>query len=59
MSIAFPLRRRPSNNRPVWDEQPSAAWHAGRGAVLTLMVAAVLVPLWIVVVTAPARSPTG
>jgi multiple sugar transport system permease protein/putative aldouronate transport system permease protein len=51
MSITFPLRQRRNSNRPVWDEQPTAAGQAGKGATLTLVVAAVLVPLWIIVVT--------
>jgi ABC-type glycerol-3-phosphate transport system permease component len=51
MTTTVPLRQRRSNKRPVWDEQPSAAGSTGKGAALTLVVAAVLVPLWIIVVT--------
>jgi putative aldouronate transport system permease protein len=53
MSITFPVRQRRTRTqlRPSWDEQPSAAGQAGKGAVLALVVAAVLVPLWIIVVT--------
>ncbi|NUO41077.1 MAG: carbohydrate ABC transporter permease [Streptomyces sp.] len=51
MSTAYPLHRRRSTKRPVWDDQPSAAGTTGRTAALALVVAAVLVPLWIIVVT--------
>lgn len=51
MSIAFPLRRRRTSKRPVWDEQPSLAGQFGKGTVLTLVIGVVLVPLWIIVVT--------
>ncbi|MEU9918810.1 carbohydrate ABC transporter permease [Streptomyces sp. NPDC051001] len=51
MSATVPLRQRRSSNRPVWDEEPTAAGRAGKGVALTLMVAAVLLPLWIIVVT--------
>ncbi|GID92975.1 carbohydrate ABC transporter permease [Amorphoplanes digitatis] len=42
-------RRHPS--RPAWEEEPGAATQAARGTVLTLVVLAVLVPLWVVLVT--------
>lgn len=51
MTITLPVRQRRSSDRPVWEEQPSAAGQAGKGTVLTVVVAAVLVPLWIIVVT--------
>ncbi|MFF1301897.1 carbohydrate ABC transporter permease [Streptomyces sp. NPDC058307] len=51
MSVSLPLRQRRSGNRPVWDEEPTTAGRAGRGVALTGMIAAVLVPLWIIVVT--------
>ncbi|MFC4505216.1 MULTISPECIES: carbohydrate ABC transporter permease [Streptomyces] len=50
MSTAVPLRQR-SGKRPVWAERPSAAGTTGKSAALTLVVAIVLVPLWIIVVT--------
>ncbi|MEO3746621.1 carbohydrate ABC transporter permease [Plantactinospora sp. B5E13] len=37
--------------RPVWEEPPSAVGQASRGAVLTGVVLAVLIPLWVVLVT--------
>lgn len=51
MSIDFPARQRRSSNRPIWAERPSVAGQSGKGAVLALVVAAVLVPIWIIVVT--------
>jgi multiple sugar transport system permease protein/putative aldouronate transport system permease protein len=38
-------------SRPVWEEKPHAAAQTVKGGVLILVVAAVLVPLWIVVLT--------
>lgn len=43
-----PVRR---GNRPAWEEKPNAATQTVKGGVLILVVAAVLVPLWIVVLT--------
>lgn len=37
--------------RPSWEEPPSPAGQAARGVTLTGVVAVVLVPLWIIVVT--------
>jgi putative aldouronate transport system permease protein len=37
--------------RPVWDEPPTAAGQAGKGVVLFLVLAAILVPLYSVVLT--------
>ncbi|MDK1472417.1 carbohydrate ABC transporter permease [Streptomyces sp. 549] len=37
--------------RPVWEEQPTPPGLAGKGVLLTLACAAVLFPLWVVVVT--------
>ncbi|MPY56938.1 carbohydrate ABC transporter permease [Streptomyces spongiae] len=51
MSTAVPLRQRRSDKRPVWEEPPTAATTTGKSAALTLVAAAVLVPLWIIVVT--------
>ncbi|WP_377268630.1 carbohydrate ABC transporter permease [Peterkaempfera sp. SMS 1(5)a] len=51
MTTTLPLRQRRSSNRPVWDEQSSVAGRTGKGAVLTVVIAAVVVPLWIIVVT--------
>ncbi|MEU6555336.1 carbohydrate ABC transporter permease [Streptomyces sp. NPDC046915] len=51
MSTAHALHGRRSAKRPVWDEQPSAAGTTGKSTALALVAAAVLVPLWIIVVT--------
>jgi putative aldouronate transport system permease protein len=51
MSITFPLRTRRTSNRPAWEDRPSVAGHTTKGVILALVVAAVLVPLWIIVVT--------
>ncbi|GAB3664486.1 carbohydrate ABC transporter permease [Streptomyces sparsus] len=37
--------------RPSWEEQPGPTGLAGKGVLLTLVCAAVLFPLWVVVVT--------
>lgn len=37
--------------RPVWEEQPRVAGNAGKGVVLFLVLAAILVPVYSVVVT--------
>lgn len=37
--------------RPVWEEKPTAAGQAGKGTLLFLVTAAVIIPLWTVVVT--------
>ncbi|WP_225848979.1 carbohydrate ABC transporter permease [Streptomyces sp. HPF1205] len=49
VSAMRPVRRRTS--RPAWEEQPGAVAQTLKGGVLVLVVAAVLVPLWIVVLT--------
>ncbi|GLY92860.1 carbohydrate ABC transporter permease [Actinoplanes sp. NBRC 103695] len=38
-------------SRPAWQEKPTVAGRAGKGTVLTGVVLAVLVPLWVVLVT--------
>jgi putative aldouronate transport system permease protein len=49
MTVA--VSRKSAPQRPIWDEQPTAAGSAGKAAVLGLMVLGVLLPLWTVVVT--------
>ncbi len=44
--------------RPVWEEKPSILGQLGKGTVLTLVTAAVLVPLWVVLVTSLSSSKT-
>ena len=48
---ALTLRPDRHPNRPVWEEPPTAVGQGLKGGVLLLVLAAVLVPLWIVVVT--------
>ncbi|GAA3343809.1 carbohydrate ABC transporter permease [Amorphoplanes nipponensis] len=45
-----PARRRPPG-RPAWEEDPGVAGRTAKGTVLTAVVLAVLVPLWVVLVT--------
>ncbi|WP_229401711.1 carbohydrate ABC transporter permease [Micromonospora okii] len=51
-----PRRRR--DRRPPWEEPPTPLGVFGKGVVLTLLVAAVLVPLWAVLVTSLASRET-
>ncbi|XTZ15053.1 carbohydrate ABC transporter permease [Micromonospora echinospora] len=44
--------------RPVWEEPPSPLGQFGKGTVLTLLVLAVLFPMWSVVVTSLASRQT-
>jgi putative aldouronate transport system permease protein len=37
--------------RPAWEEKPGVAGQTAKGSVLTMVVLAVLVPLWVVLVT--------
>ena len=37
--------------RPAWEEEPGVAGQAAKGAVLTAVVLAVLIPMWVVLVT--------
>jgi putative aldouronate transport system permease protein len=49
-------RRR--TTRPAWEEKPSALLSLGKGATLTLVVLAVLFPMWSIVVTSLASRET-
>lgn len=42
---------RERSRREPWEEPPTAAGQAGKGALLTFVVLAVLFPMWVVVVT--------
>jgi putative aldouronate transport system permease protein len=44
-------QRRASNRRPVWQERPTPIGQLGKGILLTLLVLAVLLPMWAIVVT--------
>ncbi|MEQ4304262.1 carbohydrate ABC transporter permease [Plantactinospora sp. B6F1] len=64
MTVTDPLRtapaqrRRGRNRRPAWEEEPSAAGQVFRGGVLTGVLLAVLIPLWVVLVTSLASRQT-
>jgi putative aldouronate transport system permease protein len=44
--------------RPAWAEKPGVAGRAAQGSVLTVVVLAVLVPLWVVLVTSVSSRAT-
>ncbi|GLY01308.1 MULTISPECIES: carbohydrate ABC transporter permease [Actinoplanes] len=46
------------SSRPVWEEKPTLLGQFGKGTILTVVVAAVLVPLWVVVVTSLSSEKT-
>jgi putative aldouronate transport system permease protein len=46
-----PLRRKKRPELPAWQEPPTTAGQAAKGLTLSLVLAAVLVPMWIIVVT--------
>jgi multiple sugar transport system permease protein/putative aldouronate transport system permease protein len=51
-AVAAPaIRRRTTSARPPWQEPPTAVGQAAKGLTLGGVVAVVLVPLWIIVVT--------
>jgi putative aldouronate transport system permease protein len=45
------VRARKKNSRPSWEEPPTLAGEAGKGITLGGVLLAMLVPLWIIVVT--------
>jgi multiple sugar transport system permease protein/putative aldouronate transport system permease protein len=49
-TIAAPNRRRRSN-RPIWEEEPTTIGKAGKTVTLTVVLAVVLVPLYVIVLT--------
>ncbi|KKK07741.1 carbohydrate ABC transporter permease [Micromonospora sp. HK10] len=51
-------RRRPRSGRAPWEEPPSPLGAATKAVLLTLLVAAVLLPLWVVLVTSLASRET-
>ncbi|RKN41465.1 carbohydrate ABC transporter permease [Micromonospora endolithica] len=57
-SAGPPPRGRRRSRRPVWEEPPTPLGLFGKGTVLTLLVLAVLVPLWTVLVTSFASRRT-
>ncbi len=46
------------STRAVWEEKPSLLGQLGKGTILTLVTAAVLVPLWVVLVTSLSSAKT-
>lgn len=46
------------STRAVWEERPSIAGQTGKGAALTAVVLAVLVPLWVVLLTSISTEKT-
>lgn len=58
MSADTVVRPRRNTLRPVWEEQPSLLGQLGKGTILTLVVAVVVVPLWVVVVTSLSSEKT-
>jgi putative aldouronate transport system permease protein len=56
--LRSPPVRRGRAGRPVWEEEPTAAGRVGKGLVLTVVVLAVLFPLWSVIVTSLASRQT-
>lgn len=55
---AVPDLRRRRTSRPAWEEKPSAAGQVARATILTAVVLAVLIPLWVVLVTSLASRQT-
>jgi putative aldouronate transport system permease protein len=53
---APPRRRDPE--RPAWEEPPTAIGQVGKGSVLVVIAAAVLIPLWTVLVTSVSSEAT-
>ena len=53
-----PRPRRRRGGRPVWEESPTPLGQLGKGTVLTVLVLAVLFPMWCVVVTSLASRQT-
>jgi putative aldouronate transport system permease protein len=51
MSVLSALRPQRRSARPVWEEPPTVPGQLAKGTVLTLIVLAVLFPMWSVVVT--------
>ncbi len=44
--------------RPVWEERPTVAGQAGKGTLIALVTAAVIIPLWTIVVTSVSSRQT-
>ncbi|MBG0562991.1 carbohydrate ABC transporter permease [Actinoplanes aureus] len=58
MSAETVVRPRRKTLRPPWEEQPSLLGQFGKGTIITVVLAVVLVPLWVVVVTSLSSEKT-
>lgn len=57
-AVPPPVVRRRRSRRPAWEEPPTAPGLLAKGTLLVLLMAAVLVPLWAVLVTSLASRRT-
>jgi len=57
-ALSDPHEERRRTARPVWEEKPGLLLSLGKGATLTLVVLAVLFPMWSIVVTSLASRET-
>jgi putative aldouronate transport system permease protein len=58
MSADTVVRPRRKSQRPAWEEKPSLLGQFSKGTILTAVVAVVIVPLWVVVVTSLSSEKT-
>ncbi|GGN67728.1 ABC transporter permease [Actinoplanes lobatus] len=58
MSADTAIRPRRNSNRPAWEEKPTLIGQFGKGTIITVVLAVVLVPLWTVVVTSLSSEKT-
>ena len=58
MTTTLPPVRRRHPERPAWEETPGIAGQTAKGVLLTGVVLAVLIPLWVVLVTSLASRQT-
>ena len=58
MSAVVATRARRRATRPVWEEKPTVIGRSAKALILTLLVLAVLFPMWSVLVTSLASRST-
>jgi putative aldouronate transport system permease protein len=58
MSVSSSLKPRRPSSRPVWEEAPTLLGQLGKGTVLSIVVLAVIVPLWVVLITSLSSEKT-
>jgi putative aldouronate transport system permease protein len=58
MTTLAALKPRRPSGRPAWEEKPSLLGQLGKGTVIAIVVAVVVVPLWVVVVTSLSSTDT-